>query len=90
VSGLLSGDIHLTGDYERPVGFGSMTLDGGVAYGEPFEKGDGGAAVRRQRRAARLGVAGKEQQCDHRRRVRRLGFHVLLRRHRAGVCRSIA
>ena len=38
VSGLLSGDFHLTGDYERPVGFGSMALDEGVAYGEPFEK----------------------------------------------------
>jgi translocation and assembly module TamB len=38
VSGLLSGDFHLTGDYERPVGFGAMTIDDGVAYGEPFEK----------------------------------------------------
>ncbi|MBI3400284.1 MAG: translocation/assembly module TamB domain-containing protein [Acidobacteria bacterium] len=38
VSGLLSGDFHLTGEYERPVGFGSMTIDEGVAYGEPFER----------------------------------------------------
>jgi hypothetical protein len=38
VSGRLSGDFHLTGEYERPVGFGSMTIDDGVAYGEPFEK----------------------------------------------------
>jgi translocation and assembly module TamB len=38
VSGLLSGDFHLTGEYERPVGFGGMTIDDGVAYGEPFEK----------------------------------------------------
>jgi hypothetical protein len=36
VSGLLSGEFHLTGDYERPIGFGGMTIEGGVAYGEPF------------------------------------------------------
>ena len=36
VSGLLSGEFHLTGDYQRPIGFGGMTIDGGVAYGEPF------------------------------------------------------
>src|SRR5256885_7989215 len=36
VSGLLTGEFHLTGEYERPLGFGSMTIDGGVAYGEPF------------------------------------------------------
>jgi len=38
VSGLLSGEFHLTGNYERPVGFGAMTIDDGVAYGEPFQK----------------------------------------------------
>ncbi len=38
VAGLLSGDFHLTGAYERPVGFGGMTIDEGVAYNEPFEK----------------------------------------------------
>ncbi len=38
VSGLLSGEFHLTGEYERPVGFGGMTIDDGVAYGEPFQK----------------------------------------------------
>ena len=42
VSGLLSGEFHLTGEYETPVGFGAMTIDDGVAYGEPFEHGDGG------------------------------------------------
>ncbi|HKT81882.1 MAG TPA: hypothetical protein VJP86_16755, partial [Vicinamibacterales bacterium] len=39
VSGLLSGDFHLTGEYEHPFGFGSMTIDDGVAYGEPFSHG---------------------------------------------------
>ncbi|HMF94111.1 MAG TPA: hypothetical protein VKE96_07455, partial [Vicinamibacterales bacterium] len=38
VSGKLSGEFHLTGAYERPVGFGSMTIDDGVAYGEPFQR----------------------------------------------------
>jgi hypothetical protein len=38
VSGLLSGEFHLTGDYERPSGFGALTIDGGIAYGEPFQK----------------------------------------------------
>ncbi len=38
VSGQLTGEFHLTGAYERPVGFGGMTIDNGVAYGEPFQK----------------------------------------------------
>ncbi len=38
VSGLLSGEFHLTGAYERPVGFGAMTVNDGVAYGEPFQE----------------------------------------------------
>jgi hypothetical protein len=36
VTGLLSGEFHLTGEYEHPLGFGSMTIDSGAAYGEPF------------------------------------------------------
>ena len=39
MTGRLSGEFHLTGDYERPVGFGAMTIDEGRAYGETFEKG---------------------------------------------------
>ena len=38
VSGKLTGEFHLTGQYERPIGFGAMTLDAAVAYGEPFQK----------------------------------------------------
>src|SRR5439155_5789615 len=38
VTGLLSGDFHLTGHYERPIGFGSMTIENGTAYTEPFQK----------------------------------------------------
>ncbi len=43
VSGLLTGEFHLTGEYTHPIGFGSMTIDRGVAYGEPFEKMTSGA-----------------------------------------------
>ncbi len=38
VMGQLTGEFHLTGQYERPIGFGGMTIDNGVAYGEPFQK----------------------------------------------------
>ncbi|HEY7292912.1 MAG TPA: translocation/assembly module TamB domain-containing protein [Vicinamibacterales bacterium] len=38
VTGKLSGEFHLTGEYARPLGFGAMTVDQGIAYGEPFEK----------------------------------------------------
>lgn len=38
VSGRLSGEFHLTGGYLTPLGFGAMTIDDGVAYGEPFQK----------------------------------------------------
>ena len=38
VSGLLTGEFHLTGEYKRPIGFGAMTIDRGAAWGEPFQK----------------------------------------------------
>ena len=38
IGGELTGEFHLTGEYERPVGFGAMTIDDGVAYGEPFQE----------------------------------------------------
>ncbi len=36
VTGFLSGEFHLTGEYERPIGFGSLSIDDGTAWGEPF------------------------------------------------------
>jgi hypothetical protein len=39
VSGWLTGEFHLTGAYDRPFGFGSMTIEDGRAYGEHFETG---------------------------------------------------
>lgn len=37
VGGLISGEYHLYGKYETPFGFGRLTIDDGVAYGEPFD-----------------------------------------------------
>ena len=41
VTGLMSGEFHVYGKYERPFGFGRMTVDDGVAYGERFERAIG-------------------------------------------------
>ena len=60
-----------------------MTIDDGVAYGEPFQKGDRVAAVRRQRRPARRRARGEGHRDDDRRGVRRLGFDLLVQRRRA-------
>ena len=40
VTGLLSGEVHLTGGYESPVGFGTMSVADLVAYDEVFQSGD--------------------------------------------------
>src|SRR5262249_17235626 len=55
VTGNLSGEFHLTGDYDRPIGFGAMTIDDGVAYGEPFETGT--ASLRFDGEGVRLDAA---------------------------------
>jgi hypothetical protein len=39
VSGKLTGEFHLTGAYQHPVGYGAMTIDNAEAYGEPFQRG---------------------------------------------------
>lgn len=38
MTGLVSGDFHLYGEYEHPYGFGKLILEDGVAYGEPFPR----------------------------------------------------
>jgi hypothetical protein len=38
VSGLFSGEMHLTGPYGRPMGFGAMTIEDGRAYGQPMRR----------------------------------------------------
>ena len=82
VSGLLSGEFHLTGEYQRPVGFGAMTINDGVAYGEPFQTAT--AALRFDGTGVRLDSIEPRQghRHDHRRRVRRLGRDLLVQRRR--------
>ena len=41
VEGLVSGEYHLYGRYQGPFGFGTLTLEEGIAYGEPFETATG-------------------------------------------------
>ncbi len=41
VAGLVSGEYHLYGPYQGPFGFGTLTIDDGTAYGEPFETASG-------------------------------------------------
>ena len=41
VEGVLSGEYHLYGPYQGPFGFGTLTIDRGVAYGEPFDIASG-------------------------------------------------
>jgi len=52
VSGRLSGEFHLTGNYETPIGFGAMTVEDGVAYDEPFQRAS--ASLRFDGRGVRL------------------------------------
>jgi hypothetical protein len=42
VEGFVSGEFHLFGNYETPNGFGRMTIDQGLAYGESFEASSAG------------------------------------------------
>jgi hypothetical protein len=37
MDGLVSGEYHVYGDYETPLGFGRLLVEDGVAYGETFE-----------------------------------------------------
>jgi translocation and assembly module TamB len=41
IQGLLTGEYRLYGPYQGPFGFGTLTIDNGVAYGEPFETASG-------------------------------------------------
>ena len=52
VDGTFSGEFHAYGPYRRPFGFGQMTIDDGVAYGESFETAS--AAVRLEGDGVRL------------------------------------
>ncbi|MGE0393128.1 MAG: translocation/assembly module TamB domain-containing protein [Vicinamibacterales bacterium] len=52
VDGTLSGEFHLYGEYEHPYGFGSMTIEQGTAYDEPFDRAT--AALRFEGTGVRL------------------------------------
>jgi hypothetical protein len=52
VSGLFSGELHLTGPYRQPLGFGAMTIEDGRAYGQPMQKAN--ASLRFDGRGIRL------------------------------------
>lgn len=52
VDGRLSGEFRVYGDYETPLGFGTMSIAEGVAYGEPFD--DANASVRFEGPGVRL------------------------------------
>ena len=41
VKGVVSGEYHLYGPYQGPFGFGTLTIEDGFAYGEPFETASG-------------------------------------------------
>ena len=42
INGPLSGEFRLYGDYRQPFGVGSLTMDGPVAWGEPFDTATAG------------------------------------------------
>ena len=42
IEGLLSGELHVYGDFAAPFGFGQMSMRNGTAYGEPVESGVAG------------------------------------------------
>ena len=69
-----------TASTRRPYGFGRLTITDGMAYGEPFEARIGGAALRGRRRAPRRDRGDEGRRTAHRRRVRRLGRHLLVQR----------
>lgn len=45
LDGLLSGEFHVFGEYQRPLGFGGLTITDGVAYGEAFESATAGVLL---------------------------------------------
>jgi translocation and assembly module TamB len=45
LDGIFSGEFHVFGDYQRPLGFGALTITDGVAYGERFESANGGVLL---------------------------------------------
>lgn len=45
VDGTLSGEFHVYGNYLTPLGFGTMRIADGAAYGQPFETASAGVRL---------------------------------------------
>jgi hypothetical protein len=45
LDGIFSGEFHVFGEYQRPFGFGALTIDDGIAYGEAFESANAGVLL---------------------------------------------
>ena len=82
VSGRLSGEFHLTGAYERPVGFGGDDHRQRRRLRRAVSGSDRGAALRRHRRPSRRAEHRQGRRHRHRRRLRRLGLDLLVQRRR--------
>ncbi|HVZ19473.1 MAG TPA: translocation/assembly module TamB domain-containing protein [Vicinamibacterales bacterium] len=52
INGYFSGEMHLTGPYARPIGFGAMTIEDGSAYGVGMKKA--AASLRFENKGIRL------------------------------------
>ena len=45
LDGRFTGEFHVFGEYQRPLGFGSMRIADGLAYGEMFEQATAGVLL---------------------------------------------
>ena len=81
VIGLFSGEMHLTGPYQRPTGLRRDDDRGRPAYGQPMRKAT--ASLRFDGRGIRLDgidIGVNRGRRHYRRGVHRLGLHVLVQR----------
>ena len=82
IDGLVSGEYHVYGNYETPLGFGRLLIEKGVAYGETFDTMT--SALRFEGNGVRLDTVDikKGIGIGHRRGLGRLGRHLLVQRRR--------
>jgi hypothetical protein len=82
-TGMVSGDFHLYGQYEQPLGFGRLAIDAGHGVRRAVRRGRGGAALRGRGSAARRPqVIVKGGGTIDRRGLPRLERHLLVQRRR--------
>ena len=82
MQGMVSGDFHLYGPYERPYGFGNLVIERGRRVRRELRTGDFVAPLRGERRTARLARHPQEQRQRDRRGVRRVGRRLFVQRRR--------